>query len=335
MKPRWMLVLGLAACGGGAAESDKTFSQDGRADWWAPPLECEPTTFYEDLDGDGYGVDGTAVEGETCRPPDRHAELAGDCDDRASSVHPAATELCDGRDNNCDGLVDDDDPAARAGWQWYEDADGDGYGDTSNVVAYNACQGPEGTSILSGDCDDAEPSAHPGRSEDLGDGIDNNCDGLTDRNGNIDGTWTIAEGRGSEPGDRTCEVPWAIDGFWQRELCPDCSLTFQATAANDTGAATTGCEWPFETSFGLHVVDSGYGTLYLAISSYQPGYSYYGYYGYYGYPGYDVFYHYPEATVDWDGTNLHFELGYFDVPVEDGGGTEYQTSGWRFEGTVE
>jgi len=43
----------------------------------------------EDSDGDGW------TTGE------------GDCNDRDADIHPGATEVCDGRDNDCDGEVDE------------------------------------------------------------------------------------------------------------------------------------------------------------------------------------------------------------------------------------
>ena len=47
------------------------------------PVEC-------DADGDNFGCDGTS-----------------DCDDTNPNVNPTAMEVCDGRDNNCDELIDD------------------------------------------------------------------------------------------------------------------------------------------------------------------------------------------------------------------------------------
>jgi hypothetical protein len=339
MNPRWILLGALVACTGkgeGTSEDPgpKTYRPGGDADWPVPLEDCWPTTFYEDLDGDGYGVDGTAVDGETCRPPDRHATRGGDCDDRASSVNPAATEICDGRDNDCDDLVDDEDAVA-GGREWFRDDDGDGYGDESELVEERACEGPEGTAVLVGDCDDSDPLAHPGRAEDLEDGVDNDCDGLTDLRGKLTGTWTIAKGESAVPGERTCMVPWAIEGFWDPSSCPDCMLSFDSTAVNDTGAVETGCEWVLDSeAFWLHALQSGMDT-YLAVSVEYEGYGYYGYYGYYGSGGYTAFFPVPDVPMSWDGRNLRFAWGDVDTPVETAEGVVYYTYYWRFEGIVE
>lgn len=54
-----------------------------------------------DLDGDGH------VDRGCPRDTRPGAALGGDCDDRDPAVHPMVTERCaDGRDNNCDGLID-------------------------------------------------------------------------------------------------------------------------------------------------------------------------------------------------------------------------------------
>ena len=62
-------------------------------------------TWYWDADGDGYGIAGNQVV--SCYRPERYAAQSGDCDDRDPAIHPDAGELCDGRDNDCDGVVDE------------------------------------------------------------------------------------------------------------------------------------------------------------------------------------------------------------------------------------
>ena len=62
-------------------------------------------TFYEDLDGDGWGGETTV---EDCEAPDGFVEQAGDCDELDDSIHPGALELCcDEVDQDCDGEMDE------------------------------------------------------------------------------------------------------------------------------------------------------------------------------------------------------------------------------------
>ena len=64
---------------------------------------------------------------------------------------------------------------------WYLDADSDGYGiDTTSMLA---CSQPTGYAALSGDCDDANPTTHPGAVDVCYDGIDNDCNGVIDNVG--------------------------------------------------------------------------------------------------------------------------------------------------------
>jgi hypothetical protein len=62
--------------------------------------------FCEDKDGDGHGLP-TGMMKMDCKPSAGFGDCGGDCDDREPTTHPGATELCDGRDNNCDGKVDE------------------------------------------------------------------------------------------------------------------------------------------------------------------------------------------------------------------------------------
>jgi len=55
-----------------------------------------------------------------------------DCNDNNPAVHPGATEVCNGIDDNCNGLVDD----GLQTFPFYRDADGDGYGNSRTRAVY-------------------------------------------------------------------------------------------------------------------------------------------------------------------------------------------------------
>lgn len=69
---------------------------------------CPGTTYTLDQDMDGYGTTDPAYPTRLdCSKPTMYAAVAGDCDDFDATVHPGAAELCDGKDDNCDGTVDE------------------------------------------------------------------------------------------------------------------------------------------------------------------------------------------------------------------------------------
>jgi len=61
-------------------------------------------TFYRDADADGYGSIREAVQ--ACSEPAGFVTDNTDCNDQSATTNPAAEELCDGADNDCDGEVD-------------------------------------------------------------------------------------------------------------------------------------------------------------------------------------------------------------------------------------
>jgi len=56
-------------------------------------------TWYEDVDGDGYGNPENTIE--TCTPPNGFVLDGTDCDDSNEWTYPGADEICDGVDNDC------------------------------------------------------------------------------------------------------------------------------------------------------------------------------------------------------------------------------------------
>ena len=133
-------------------------------------------TLYPDADLDGFGEAGAApitsaelVEG--------YASNDQDCDDTDPTVNPAADEICDQRDQDCDGQIDEPilDPDQSGCAEVFRDLDEDGYGDP-NVSECLCLYGDEGATINpntgesfvvdSSDCDDLDGTAHEDCAED-------------------------------------------------------------------------------------------------------------------------------------------------------------------------
>ena len=132
------------------------------------------TTFYRDADGDGFGD--PLDHQDACSAPSGYVLDHMDCNDAAAGINPAATEVCDQVDNNCDGNIDEDLLTT-----FYLDDDGDGYGDASQST--QACQQPNGYVTDNTDCRDDLYAVNPGITTDAcHDGLDNDCNGTIDDN---------------------------------------------------------------------------------------------------------------------------------------------------------
>ncbi len=127
-------------------------------------------TAFRDDDGDLHGdPDGTVL---SC-PGRAHTSTSdADCDDEDARSHGLLLEVCDGQDNDCDGLVDEETVTV----PWYPDTDGDGFGDPSAAPVF-ACEPPADHALLPTDCDDTDASRSPAAVE-LCNGRDDDCDGF-------------------------------------------------------------------------------------------------------------------------------------------------------------
>jgi hypothetical protein len=136
-------------------------------------------TFYADGDSDGYGSASTVTN--TCSAPTGFVSDSTDCDDSKGFVHPGAVEVCDGVDDDCDGLVDESVKSP-----FYADVDGDGYGNAANGTL--ACTAPAGYVADATDCDDVLAGVFPGAIE-VCNGADDDCNTLIDDNPSDPSTW--------------------------------------------------------------------------------------------------------------------------------------------------
>ncbi len=103
-----------------------------------------------------------------------------DCDDLDAAVNPDALETCNGWDDDCDTLIDLDDPDVDplSLVRFYMDDDGDGFGDRLGGGVW-ACVGDPGLVDNDTDCNDNDPAINPTAFE-VCDDQDNDCDSLVD-----------------------------------------------------------------------------------------------------------------------------------------------------------
>jgi hypothetical protein len=242
------------------ADSDGVRTCDGDCDdldalTWpgAPELcdghdnSCDGVKRPDELDDDQDGLLACATDCDDADPEvhdwdldqDGLSPCGGDCDDADPAVHPGAEELCNRRDDDCDGSLGAEEI----------DADGDGRPscdptecDDSNADVHegapeicdgrdNDCDGPlradevdgdhDGAFVCMddcragepcpGDCNDRDPTVRPGERERCN-GVDDDCDGLPDAT-----VWWLdidQDGAGAGVTDeRTCDLAWPGAAF--------------------------------------------------------------------------------------------------------------------------
>ncbi len=168
----------------------------------ADPSRVGGGLYYIDHDHDGFGSADYTIN--ACAMPAGYASTSEDCDDLSADTHPEATELCDGDDNDCDGIIDNGLDLATH----YRDLDGDGFGDEAFTI--ESCGPPEGYTATGDDCDDSSALSHPEAIESCLDGLDNDCDEETDCD-------DIDDCRGIEPSCWLCGDGYVDPG----EECDD------------------------------------------------------------------------------------------------------------------
>ena len=144
--------------------------------------------------------------------------LGLDCDDLSAAVGAGSSEICDGRDNDCDASFDEGVDMA----VFYADRDGDGFGSIGSG-AFVGCGAPSGFVAMAGDCADGDGERFPGSVEACN-GRDDDCDGTADE----------------APATTACDVPaTAIAAACRRGRC---ELTCDRIRGDCDGDYLNGCE---------------------------------------------------------------------------------------------
>jgi len=232
---------------------------DGLTDGQDDSLQ-DPPTWYTDGDGDGYGDADDSMP--ACDKPYGRVADATDCDDGDAAINPGATEVCNSVDDDCDGLIDGQDDSLADGTTWYQDSDGDGYGDPT--VSDHSCSAPSGYVADGTDCDDGDSAVSPGAAE-VCNSADDDCDGLTDDDDSDVGdpeTWypdADADGYGdtsgsplvqcAEPsghvpsGDSDCDDGDAAVNPGATEVCNSVDDDCDGLTDDQDGSLSDGTDW--------------------------------------------------------------------------------------------
>ncbi|MCB9686611.1 MAG: putative metal-binding motif-containing protein [Alphaproteobacteria bacterium] len=231
--------------------------------------------WHVDLDHDGYGGSFSVT---ACNQPGNTVANELDCDDGDPAINPAALEICGSVDEDCDGLIDDDDPTLFGAPAWYADLDQDAYGNSLLVI--RACNAPVGAAAVPGDCDDDEPAVHPNAVEICNGGIDDDCNGLADDEdvGNLDDStatvWyedTDGDGWGAAASAPSCIAPAGTvpDGG----DCDEGAVTVHPTAAELCDGVDNDCDTLIDEDLPTWWVDvdgDGHGDPGTAVTQCDP-----------------------------------------------------------------
>ena len=197
-----------------------------------PPADDDnndATTDDDSADDDSaIGDDDSADDDDSAVEPAIDADLDGystvlDCDDEDAAINPGADEICDGIDQDCDGLGDN---GLETGEYWL-DQDGDGFG--AGESEQNC--GLQGFAPESGDCNDTDDSIHPGAEDVPGDGIDSDCDDESQPAGDDDS----AAGDDDDATTPTPNPDQDGDGFSGAPDCNDADATINPGATDTCG----------------------------------------------------------------------------------------------------
>jgi len=181
------------------------------------------STYYKDGDGDGYGIDKSKCLCAGVYP--YTATKKGDCDDGNKNANPGMKEKCNTFDDDCDGVLNEEN--AEGCTVYYRDNDNDGYGKSNDTKCLCAAVDPYDTT-LKNDCDDNNAAINPGQKE-LCNGIDDDCQGGVDEDYDVGKACSKGIGTCKNSGKKECNsaktgTKCSVTGKPAGTICKDSNL---------------------------------------------------------------------------------------------------------------
>lgn len=136
---------GYATCSGDCNDDMANVNPDASEECDLVDNDCDGVVdevcnfFHLDLDADGFG-DPQVLLSTMGQAPEWYVSDGSDCDDRRDFVNPDREEVCDGIDDDCDGMIDEGDVCLTGG---SEIPDMTGTWDVTHVATDNNCVPPD------------------------------------------------------------------------------------------------------------------------------------------------------------------------------------------------